>query len=53
MLLPRLFTCPTVTLAKFQLEFEMSVIVTFADVDGQPGIRCLPVVAFSTCVFFP
>jgi hypothetical protein len=39
MVLPRLFCCPSVQVSRFTLEFEMSVIVTFADVDGQPGIR--------------
>jgi hypothetical protein len=40
MVLPRLFCCPTVSVSRFVLEFEMSVIVTFAEGDGQPGIRC-------------
>ena len=41
MVLPRLFCCPTVSVARFVVEFEMSVIVTFAEGDGQPGIRCV------------
>lgn len=34
MVLPRLFSCPTIITQRFRVEFELNIIVCFADAEG-------------------